>query len=169
MATPLNIADYTHPILAAVFLMMECAALGGPVMGKRKEHFSEEFLEKNFGQECLKETGKKVPKYGYPDTGNGRFSRAWNVSQWLDFNKTMRTHLNLVEIFPLLVFILLTAGAFNPWHAGLAGYLIVVARVLYYFSYKWAPNMRWIGGIPTFTGIFWLVYIIYGGLNGMRK
>ena len=169
MATPLNIADYTHPILAAVFLMMECAALGGPVMGKRKEHFSEEFLEKNFGQECLKETGKKVPKYGYPDTGNGRFSRAWNVSQWLDFNKTMRTHLNLVELFPFLMYIILLGGVFDPWAAGMAGYLICIGRILYYFGYRISPNFRSIAAPPSYGGIFWLVYVVVTGLNGMRK
>src|SRR3990167_4227473 len=128
MSSVIDISHYTHPILAAVVLMMECAALGGPVMGKRKQHFSPEYLEQHFGQQLEKETGKKPPKHGYPDTGNGRFSTKWNVEQWLDFNKTMRVHLNLVELLPFLMFAILLGGVFNPWDAGLAGYLICIGR-----------------------------------------
>ena len=52
--------------------------------GASRKVFTEEFMEKNFGQEhSTALDGDKIKKGGYPDHGNGRYAMALGYKEWM--------------------------------------------------------------------------------------
>ena len=151
-------------IAEATVLCLLCAALGGPVMGQRKKHFSKEWLDAEFKEISVKETGAEPAKSGYPDCGNGRFSKKLSLGQWLEFNNTMRTHLNFVEVLPVFTFLIIAAGFFNPAGTQIAGLVLIAARIVYFFSYRIHPNLRGLGVWPGFGAAGYMIWTIVQGL-----
>ena len=155
---------FNQPIFTCVLLMIECAMFSFPVMSQRKKHFSEDFLNKNFGEVSKKELGVLPAKLGYPDTGSGRYSKKLGLDAWIEFNKSMRAHLNFVEMIPVFIFFILLAAFFDPTAATYCGYGIFVARLLHLIGYKIHPDFRSVGSMSTFGLLGYLLFVSATGL-----
>ena len=85
----------TYPLVVAlaVFIAFECIMVGFIVAGgARRNVFTRQWMEDNFGKEYMTAEGlgegRKVDdlKGGYPDHGNGYYSRKLTYKQWFQFN-----------------------------------------------------------------------------------
>ena len=150
-------------IAEAVALILVCFAHGGAVMRGRKKYFTREFLSQ-FDEVAKKEIGSAPDTNGYPDTGNGRYGKALPLPGWIDFNNIQRTHLNFIEMMPMLIFCILGAGYFNPALGQWLGLFIVFFRVVYFFGYIFNPNFRAFGSLPTLGIACYQMWIIGNGL-----
>ncbi len=56
--------------------------------------FTQTYLQNNYGEEHLKAFGTEIPKAGYPDTGNGYYSKNLSYEEWFQFNNAQRAHYN---------------------------------------------------------------------------
>eukprot|EP00351_Strombidinopsis_sp_SopsisLIS2011_P006058 CAMPEP_0116870560 /NCGR_PEP_ID=MMETSP0463-20121206/498_1 /TAXON_ID=181622 /ORGANISM="Strombidinopsis sp, Strain SopsisLIS2011" /LENGTH=128 /DNA_ID=CAMNT_0004507279 /DNA_START=190 /DNA_END=576 /DNA_ORIENTATION=- len=91
-------------------------------------------------------TGKTI-KGGYPDNGNGYYSRKLSYEHWFKFNLHQRAHLLALESIFNLCFEILLTGIFTPWAAFTIGCVIFVARIVTVIGYLKKPEFRAIGGI----------------------
>lgn len=92
--------EYPYVMLTAIALAFQCYLFGYFAVGPlRYKYFSQEFLEKHFGEEHRKAfpNDKKLPKGGYPDTGSGVYSRKLPYKEWFELNVGQRIHGNYVE------------------------------------------------------------------------
>ena len=91
-----------------------------------------------------------APPIGFPDMGNGYFSKQLTYAQWYHFNNAQRVHYNFLEALPMYLILLFIAGLKQPLAALILGCIIFVSRIVYLVGYvKGGPNMRNIGGIPA--------------------
>ena len=68
------------------------------VVPARSKAFTPEVMEKFLKehQEAFGES-EKPSAGGYPDMGNGRYSKELSYSAWYNFNNAQRVHYNLIE------------------------------------------------------------------------
>ena len=136
--------------LGASLLALECFFLGFIyINGIRSKYFTQEVMDKHFGEFHLEETGRPAKKGGYPDTGCGLYADKLTLNDWLGFYSGFRGHMNFVENLPALVFFTLLAGIFYPITAAVFGFLHVTFRVLYIIGYTVTPNLRVMGFLPS--------------------
>ncbi len=66
---------------------------------RRAKTYTKEYLDKNYLEEHQKAFPgeKQVPKFGYPDMGNGFYSTKLTYKQWFDLNVAQRVHGNYLE------------------------------------------------------------------------
>ena len=155
---------FTHPIISCMLLTLECIAFSNPVMGLRAKYFTKDFLEDNFGAVATEQIGRLPSKNGYPDAGNGRYSKKLSLEQWLNFNQTMRAHLNFVEMLPVFIFFILISAFFNSSSSMYCGYGIVLSRFIHMIGYRRFPDYRALGSWGTFVCVFYLIYVSINGL-----
>uniref|UniRef100_A0A7S3TJ23 Uncharacterized protein n=1 Tax=Strombidinopsis acuminata TaxID=141414 RepID=A0A7S3TJ23_9SPIT len=83
---------------------------------------------------------------GWPDNGEGYYSRKLSYKDWYEFNSAMRAHQNLVEAMPYNTILVLLAGLIVPRLALFTSSLNVFARFIYSCLYvKYGPRGRWVG------------------------
>ena len=82
--------NYSYVLLVTLVLnvqnMMIGFVMGG---GGRKDSFSrDDFMGRNWAEEHKKACGEstEVSKQGYPDTGNGRYSKKLSYRAWFTYN-----------------------------------------------------------------------------------
>ena len=148
--------SYNYVIWTAVAIAIECFFIGFIIPGrKRGQVFTQEFLEKNFKE--IHEAafpGQALPKGGYPDTGNGFYSRKLSYKEWFEFNLAQRAHLNFVEQVFLACFLVLVAGVKYPIYASIAGSIYFVGRILYAIGYSSKVEGRLMGVLIGYLGLF---------------
>ena len=118
-------------------------------MGARLKAFRGEILKKfvDSHQEAFPKEDK-VPKNGYPDCGQGRYSEALDYKQWFLFNTAQRIHLNYLEHLPIVVIFTLVGGLHCATGAAISGVLWTIARFLYAEGYtKKGPKGRVVGAV----------------------
>lgn len=131
-------------------------------MATRIKVFNEAFMQK-FSQEheeAFKD--RKLPKFGYPDTGNGKFGKALPYADWYKMNNGQRAQINFLE---QITFILGTGliSAFEPtcvWWA--FGFLATfwVGRILFSIGYtSKGPGGRLAGAIIGDVAILGLIVL----------
>ena len=108
----------------------------------RRRVFTKEFLEKNFGHIHRKEIGGEVPRGGYPDHGDGRYSQALSYKDWLDLSSAYRVHLNFAEQIGIIIPFTLIAGVRYPKVAAYLGFGYAVSRIVYGLGYLHKPSAR---------------------------
>eukprot|EP00744_Colponema_vietnamica_P003420 GILI01005241.1.p2 GENE.GILI01005241.1~~GILI01005241.1.p2 ORF type:complete len:191 (-),score=70.56 GILI01005241.1:94-621(-) len=127
---------YSYVLLGCVVLAFQCLMESAFVGKLRNKYFNKEFLEKNFGEEHKKAFGRSVPKGGYPDVGNGRYSDKLSYEEWFHFNNAQRAHQNFLEMLtPVIVFALVAGLVFTKVTAGFLASAIV-GRVFYGMGYR---------------------------------
>lgn len=132
-------------LIATVFHYL---IVGFSVGGARRKTFSEEYMQKNFGEIHKKQYGKPAPKLGYPDMGNGRYSEKLSYQEWYEFQNAQRAHYNYLEQIPLVIVFELIAGVIYPIWTVYFGAAYIVGRVLYTIGYKaQGPGGRLVGAI----------------------
>jgi uncharacterized membrane protein YecN with MAPEG domain len=164
--------DYYWCVLMATLLSLFVTASCMPISGLRKKYFTAEFLEENFGKEHREAFGEdsKVPKNGYPDCGDGRYSSKLTYYQWFNFGNAQRVHQNNIEQLPIYLVNVLLGGLFNPRVAAVYGLLVLFARIEYTRGYlKSGANGRVIGAIgaalSTVVFLFYNCWVVGGVIN----
>ena len=105
-------------------------------------------MKQNFGAEHLRVIGKEIKEGGYPDTGNGVYSKNLTYEQWYEFNNAQRAHMNYVEWIASCLVFLLIGGLYFPIPAAAVGLGVVVFRFIYAFGYTSSgPAGRLIGAL----------------------
>ena len=69
---------------------------------------------------------------GYPDCGNGWYSRKLPYDDWYALNKAYRTHMNYVENLTIVVSSILIAGLSYPGVTNIVAIIFCVSRVFYF-------------------------------------
>jgi len=140
MTLPVLILEPAHGVvmLIAGLIAFEIVAIGFIFVGMaRYKIFNSTYLQSNFGDEHRKATGiDTVPNGGYPDMGNGVYSKRLSYKDWLDLSKAQRIHYNFLEqVMPMLAF-LLFGGLEFPIEASVFGGLFFIGRLLYCFYWS---------------------------------
>ena len=126
--------DFGYVLLVVSAIAFEVIITGFAVVSKsRSKFFNREFLEKNFGEEHKKATGKAIGRGGYPDMGTGRYSQKLSYADWLEFNQAQRVHYNFVEQVTSIIVFLIIGGLRYPLLATGFGVLYFVARIFFTF------------------------------------
>ena len=133
-------------LLLLVLIAFECWFI--PYLGvipTRFKTFTGEIL-KQFSDEHKKAFGTtKVPRGGFPDCGEGRYSEKLPFKQWFTFNCAQRGHLNFVEHLPIaLTLFLITGLTFPRWTAVLSVFYMI-GRIIYARGYLKGPSGRRLG------------------------
>ena len=112
-----------------------------------------------------KEVGGKPPAFGYPDTGNGRYSIDLNYEEWYSFNLWQRVQYNFLEqITPMLVWIFI-GSFYQPLASAILGFTFFLGRIFYSIGYCKSPKHRVIGAIICdlgYLGAFVLSIVTIG-------
>lgn len=139
--------EYGYVLLSAAVMGLSVILVGFIFAGRiRGKIFTEEYMKKNYGSEHQQVTGKEIPKGGYPDTGNGYYSRNLTYAQWYEFNNAQRAHMNYVEWISTSLVLLLISGLYFPIPAAAMGLGITISRFIYAWGYtSGGPAGRSIG------------------------
>jgi uncharacterized membrane protein YecN with MAPEG domain len=141
-------SEFGWVIFAALAIIVECFIVGGTIGRVRGRLFTQEFMDKNFGDEHKKYFNESISKGGYPDMGNGLYSRKLDYGQWLEFNIAQRTHLNFVENIGLVIPALLIGGVTLPIASAILGAVFFIGRLLYTIGYRTGgPAGRTVGAV----------------------
>ena len=85
---------------------------------------------------------------GFPDSGDGRYSQKLEYKDWVKFNNAMRSHMNFVELLPMILTYLLIGGLFLPLIAMICGYVFIAGRIIFAVMYNVkGSNARKLGAI----------------------
>lgn len=113
-------------------------------MAARLRAFNSDFM-KQFDNEhefAFPERPKR-PQYGYPDCGNGYYSKKLSYAAWFDMNNGQRVQLNFLEQLPIVMVSTLVGGFAFPWVAFAFQLVFFIGRLLYSFGYtKCGPSAR---------------------------
>lgn len=143
--------DYGYVLLCAAVMAFSIILIGFFFPGRaRGKIFTEEYLKQNFGAEHKNMTGKEIQKGGYPDTGNGYYSKNLSYAQWYEFNNAQRAHVNYLEWIASCLVFLLIGGLYFPIPAASVGLGVIVARFIYACGYtSGGPAGRYIGALAN--------------------
>ena len=78
----------------------------------------------------------KSPVLGYPDTGNGWYSRKLPYHEWFKFNNAMRCQINFLEHLTFAILCPILISFTKPTAALLVAIGIFVGRVIFTLSYS---------------------------------
>lgn len=147
--------DFGLVATSVVGIAFECLFIGMIVGGGlRRKLFSDEFMEKHFGEEHWRTFGEKPPKEGYPDTGNGRYSEHLSYADWYAFNNRQRAHYNFLEQVVTVIVLIIVAGIHYALAAGILGWIYFVGRLAYTFGYvARGPKGRLVGVLLCDIGL----------------
>ena len=122
---------FVTAVFAIEYLLINFS--GGSV---RSRVFNQDYLHKHFGQDHHKYFKESVPKGGYPDCGNGIFSKHISYKDWYEFNLAQRASKNFLECFTMMCFGLLLTGLVYTQVAIGLGASMIVLRFLYTLGYR---------------------------------
>jgi hypothetical protein len=139
--------DYTWVILVALLLGVLYQLMVIPVDKARAKYFSPEFLSEHFKEEHEAAfPGEPMPKWGYPDTGSGRYAEKLTYEQWFNFNVAHRIHFNFFEQIQNILLVMLVAGLAYPILTACLGAIHLMGRIVYFIFYqKKGPKGRLYG------------------------
>jgi len=120
----------------------------------RKKVFTKDFMRTNFRETHMANFGYGIIQGGYPDMGNGYYSKKLDYKNWFEFNSRQRAHYNSIEnIVAVLPFIFI--GGINlPIASASFGLIYLVGRIIYSIGYiKSGPKGRTFGGVIKDVGL----------------
>ena len=119
----------------------------------RRKTFSAEFMSQ-FDDHHLNHFGSKAPIGGYPDDGNGYYSRKLSYKDWYVFNNWQRAHLNFLETYSVVVCMTFITAFNAPLWAAVVGYALVLGRIFYGLGYcNLGPKGRLVGALLWDLGL----------------
>ena len=123
----------------------------------RGKVFSKEFMAQ-FDEEHKKAFGKNAPAHGYPDDGNGYYSRKLDYLQWYTFNNWQRTQMNFLETFAPLFALTFITGVNEPLWAAVSIFAVAFGRMIYGIGYcNCGPKGRMLGALTFDLGLLSLL------------
>ena len=111
------------------------------VLKSRIKIFNGKFMKK-FEEEHKSAFGTKPANLGYPDTGNGRYSKALPYKDWYEFNCAQRCHMNYIEGFALILVGTLISGIQYPLITFATQIVYIIGRQLYSDGYMKGADYR---------------------------
>ena len=133
---------YTLVVLGALLIAIQLIVfMYIYVLKNRIKIFNGKFMKK-FEEKHKEAFGTKPANLGYPDTGNGRYSKELSYKDWYIFNCAQRCHLNYIEGFALIVLGTLISGIQYPLLAFATQMLYIVGRQLYSDGYMKGADYR---------------------------
>lgn len=140
---------YGYVLLCGTLMGVSTIIFGFFFAGRvRSRTFTEEYMKQNFGAEHQRVFGQEIKEGGYPDTGNGFYSKNLTYEQWYNFNNGQRAHMNYVEWIASCLVFLLIAGLYFPIPAAAIGLGVIVSRIIYACGYTSnGPTGRLIGAL----------------------
>ena len=162
---------YPWVLLVAVIIVTFCLLIGLIlVLNKRKQVFSKEFMETNFNEIHENAFKNSLPGLGFPDNGNGFYSKKLSYKAWFEFNNIQRCHGNFLEQLPITLTLLLVAGIFFPEVVTGIGCFYILGRILYTVFYIKNPNLRLPGAlICNFSNLALFGISMYGCVAGLIR
>ena len=109
---------------------------------------------------------KFAPRHGYPDQGEGRFSKALPYKQWFLFASAQRIANNYFEQLPMMILFTILAGICSNETAFITALVYIGGRFLYSFGYMRSPGLR-VPGAAVQDGA--LLFQFYLAVNGLVK
>ena len=119
-----------------MIMVLHYLSLGFAAGFARKNIFTKEFMEANFGEEHRKATGSEIQAGGLPDHGSGRYTMKAGYKAWMEFNTAQRAHYNYLENFTQVVAMMLMAGIYWPVPTAILGGIYTLGRIIYSVGYK---------------------------------
>ena len=162
MATTIAVpAKYGWVLLSAAAIGFQCFTVGFFLSHKRSKYFSKELMEENFKEEHKTVGDYPLPKGGYPDQGNGRYSQKLSYKAWFDFNNSQRVHQNFVENIGVVIPATLIAGLRYPQAAAIAGAVHFIGRFLYALGYtsEKGGDKREAGAVLSHASTMWNIVL----------
>ena len=103
-------------------------------------------MKKHFGAEHKAATGQEIQEGGYPDMGEGRYSKKLSEDKWIEFTNAQRAHGNYTEWITVQIVLYAISGLFTPEFTFWCIWTTIVGRFVYTFGYKaYGPKGRMIG------------------------
>ena len=168
---------YRYVALTASLILFHFLITGFIAPGRaRGKIFTPEYME-NFKTVHERHFGEgnnavsKLPKEGYPDMGNGRFSDKMTYKQWFDFNVAQRIHYHYLESVTSVICWILIAGLVYPEVTIALGGGFFLGRVLFHIGYSVkGPQGRSLGFLLQLAcsvalGVFSFISSIRLGVN----
>ena len=75
-------------------------------------------------------------KFGFPDQGNGWYSKVLTYKDWYQFNNAKRASSNFFEIFPVIAIFTIVCGLTLPLPAAVLCFVFSFGRLFYAIGYK---------------------------------
>ena len=99
-------------LIMVITLCLQVTMMGFYSGGKGRKDYMDQKTVQMFRDDHKKAYGpeEKINHQGYPDTGNGRFSKLLPYEKWFLFNVLQRKHYNSLEMLIPLLPITLIAG-----------------------------------------------------------
>ena len=142
-----DINEYKWVFFVASLISFHYTITGFWAGGNRGKTFTPEFMKENFEKQHKEAfPDQEVPKGGYPDMGNGRYSQKLTYEQWFHFNNAQRTHYNYMEsVTCILCWMLIGGIGYNWWAVGF-GSSYLIGRLVYTIGYSLkGPKGRLLG------------------------
>ena len=144
--------QYPLILLSVALLCFECWFIGMFISNyARHTTFTKEFMAQ-FNDMHREATGKDQTgdSGGFPDCGDGRYAEKLGYAEWHRYCSFFRAHNNFVEQLPVIVTILVFSGLFLPKTTMWIGFINVISRGVYTFSYIYkGPNWRFVGALAN--------------------
>lgn len=146
-------AEYAYTLLVSFIITVHYFVLGFWTMKVRISIFTKDFIKGNFDEEH-KEAGIRTPAMGYPDFGNGYYSKKLSYKDWFTFNCALRVHQNCVEMFTPTLLSILAVGLFSPIASVVSGILYLLLRFNYGTRYMDKAQGVELAGFMIFALVF---------------
>ena len=143
-------------ILAMAIIMQYVFTMYFVTMRMRIKTFTREFMSQFDDEHRAAFPGQsQAPKNGYPDTGNGYFSKKLSYSAWFNFNNAMRCQINFLEHLNFLIVGTLITAMYYPFWALILQCFIFLGRLLFTIGYSCTgPSGRIPGALIMDLAIF---------------
>lgn len=129
--------EHGYVLLSSTAMSFYLALTGGLYVGRSKI-FGKEWMKRKEVQELKaihdKEVGTTFSSSGYPDMGNGLYSKTLSYADWYKFSNMQRAHYNLIESYPSAITLQIIAGLYFPKTAAALSFVWIGAR------HAWATN-----------------------------
>ena len=123
-------------ILALAIVMQYAFTIYFVTMRARIRVFSRKFMEQF--DEIHREAfpgQETAPQFGYPDSGNGYFSKKLSYSDWFNMNNAQRAQINFLEHMTFLILGTMICAAYYPVWALVLQCFIFMGRLLFSIGY----------------------------------
>ena len=143
-------------ILALAIVLQYVFTVYAVTMRARTQVFSEKFMAQFDAEHIEAFPGQlSAPKLGYPDTGNGYFSKKLTYADWFKMNNGQRCQNNFLEHLNFLVLGTLIAAFYYPVWALVLQCFIFAGRLTFTIGYTvYGPSGRLPGALIMDAAIF---------------
>ena len=148
--------QYTFPkellwclILALAIVLQYVFTMYFVTMRARISIYTREFMSQFDDEHKQAFPGQETaPQYGYPDTGNGYYSKKLSYADWFKMNNAQRCQINFLEHINFLILGTLIVAFYYPVAAIVLQSFIFLGRLLFTIGYTCSgPSGRIVGAL----------------------